>query len=275
MPRLFLSKEERLQKRSEALAYDTTEMEAMLKPDEDNNTAAAAKPIESDANKENKGQLTFHYGNRSPSDDWLKSDDIPIVVRRQWEERNGRQLMDLQPEDANESEEFSHTVWELEKPGQSQEPGKKKNGAKIGYIKVTKDGKRVFLKDKQGPKQVPQQPSANADQPQTKTITRRSKQKGEQFPCTDCDKVFNHSWMLVAHQRTHTGERPYVCPEPKCLKSFADRSNLRSHQRTKGHHTWDHQCGQCGKYFNQENFLKRHTLDACRKYLLNITHKKT
>uniref|UniRef100_A0A803TYV0 C2H2-type domain-containing protein n=1 Tax=Anolis carolinensis TaxID=28377 RepID=A0A803TYV0_ANOCA len=73
------------------------------------------------------------------------------------------------------------------------------------------------------------------------------------YICPDCGKCFNST--LIAHQRTHTGERPYTCPI--CGKSFSVSSNLAAHQRI---HTGEkpYECAVCEKSFLVNSHLIRH-----------------
>ncbi|PIO14446.1 hypothetical protein AB205_0184420, partial [Aquarana catesbeiana] len=68
-------------------------------------------------------------------------------------------------------------------------------------------------------------------------------------------KCFLSKWHLDAHQRSHTGEKPYSCPE--CRKCFSIKSNLDTHQRL---HTGEkpYSCPECGKCFSDKSSLSYH-----------------
>lgn len=57
----------------------------------------------------------------------------------------------------------------------------------------------------------------------------------------------------------HTGERPFVCIEPECGRSFAQVTNLNNHMKSH-HKIQQYVCNQCPRRFTQVTSLNQHLL---------------
>ena len=66
------------------------------------------------------------------------------------------------------------------------------------------------------------------------------------FRCRFCERAFRFKNDVDNHERIHTGERPFACPEPGCDKTFKLK-NARTLHVQVAHQGYSHKCDQCGK----------------------------
>ncbi|XP_061899170.1 zinc finger and BTB domain-containing protein 24-like isoform X1 [Entelurus aequoreus] len=112
---------------------------------------------------------------------------------------------------------------------------------------------------------------------------RRRKYPDTEARCDDCGKVFKNHLFLKIHQRTHTGEKPFVCQVcgaaftqkhtllvhlhkhtgetpfvcSVCSKALATKHSLQEHMNLHQENK-SFCCDKCGKSFTQQRQLKSH-----------------
>ncbi|XP_053465151.1 replication initiator 1 isoform X4 [Nycticebus coucang] len=98
---------------------------------------------------------------------------------------------------------------------------------------------------------VPQEPPRDSPQDQVEA-------PASLYSCDDCGRSFRLERFLRAHQRQHTGERPFTCAE--CGKNFGKKTHLVAHSRV---HSGERPfaCEECGRRFSQGSHLAAHRRD--------------
>lgn len=66
---------------------------------------------------------------------------------------------------------------------------------------------------------------------ESKPIMKVSTTDANRYVCSYCNKGFSRPSSLRIHVYSHTGERPFECPERGCSRKFSVQSNMRRHLR--------------------------------------------
>ncbi|XP_013419793.1 zinc finger protein 14 [Lingula anatina] len=94
----------------------------------------------------------------------------------------------------------------------------------------------------------------NSSDKEVNQKVRVPRSKRKTFKCQHCSKVISGKDELVAHERTHTGEKPFKCRY--CDTRFYRKNSCVHHE--KKHQDKPFRCKLCVRIFSSEGKLKEH-----------------
>ncbi|EPB84913.1 hypothetical protein HMPREF1544_08348 [Mucor circinelloides 1006PhL] len=86
-----------------------------------------------------------------------------------------------------------------------------------------------------------------------------NKRRRVEYKCHYCDKTYRKPSKVAEHERSHTGERPFVCTHVGCDKAYFRSSHLAVHQKSHSN-IKDFHCSfdNCTSSFATKQHLQRH-----------------
>ena len=94
-----------------------------------------------------------------------------------------------------------------------------------------------------------------------------------EFKCNYCAKSFKHQSVLDRHERSHSGDKPFLCNI--CGKNFTRGFSLSNHMKIH-YGIKDHACHICNTTFHSKSNLNQHLIVHTdeRPYSCDICDKK-